>query len=171
MTLTCKDFQRRIANTSVTPSALRNQGAKGIVKGAREFLAEIEIERFAQAGDESSFRIELDRQTELLAEKTGSWGAARKALNIFLCEAFFNRVLHSQYQLERIGPFLEVVLDNIVAWKLWEDARGELPRFKGIKWLTPEVSRQYQDFASRHARHCSLDLRVHLEILYWREVA
>jgi hypothetical protein len=172
MAVTYKDFQRRIAKGSITSSALRNQGAKGIIKKTREFLAEMEIERFAEAPGESGFQTELNRQTELLIQKTGSWGAARKALNIFLCEAFFNRVLHSHYRLERIGPFLEVALDGLVAEQLRQDAKKSghsLPRFDGVKYLCPDASRQYQEFALRYAQDSGLDLRVHLEILYWRE--
>jgi hypothetical protein len=171
MGIAAKDFQLRPANSSVTPSALRKQGRPGIVKEAREFLAAMEIDGFAQAPDEVGFRTELDRQTELLQRKTGSWGAARKVLNIFLCEAFFNRVLYGHYQLERIGPFLEVALDGLVAERLTQDAKTcgqSLPRFDGVKYLTPDVSREYQDFALRQSHVCGLDLRVHLEILYWR---
>jgi hypothetical protein len=63
-------------------------------------------------------------------------------------------------------------LDSVVVSKLRGEAKkrgGKLPRFEGVKWLTPDVSRQYQDFARKHVRDWGLDLRVHLEILYWRE--
>ncbi len=170
MALTHEDVRRRIAYSSVTASAPRNQGKGGIVKEAREFLAEMALEPFAQASDENSFRAELDRQTELLRPKALSWGAARKVLNIVLCEAFYNRVLYSHYKLERVGPFLEVALDSLVGGRLWHDAqkRGEsLPPWDAIKRLTPDASRQYQDFAFRFAPICDLRLRVELEILYW----
>ena len=173
MEIPVKAFQLRLANGSATASALRNQGRKGIVKDAREFLAAMEIEGFAQAPNGLAFQTELDRQTALLRQKIGSWGAARKVLNIFLCEAFFNRIFYSHYQLEHIGPFLEVALDGLVAERLCQDAQEcgqSLPPFDGVKYTTPDVSRQYQDFALRHSRARGLDLRVHLEILYWREV-
>lgn len=80
MTLTCKDFQRRIANTSITPSALRNQGAKGIIKEAREFLAQTEIELFAQALDESSFQVELERINWAIRLRPLRWPRSRSSI-------------------------------------------------------------------------------------------
>jgi hypothetical protein len=123
------------------------------------------------AGTEYEFQTELNRQTELLVEKARSWGAARKALNILLCEAFFNRVLHDHYQMESVGPFLEVVLDSLVAGRLRKDAKKsghQLPRFDGVKHLNAATSRAYQNFALEQAQGSGLDLRVYLEILYFR---
>jgi hypothetical protein len=171
MRLTPEDFRRRVANVAITPSALRNQGNKGIVKAAREFLGRMDLTPFGESDDETSFQRELDEQTDLLAGRLGSWGAGRKALNIYLCEAFFHRVLFSEYSLNPIAAFLEVALDSIVAGRLRRDAgkTGELlPEFPGVRKLTAETSQRYQAFASRFAKENGFEFRIELEILYWR---
>lgn len=169
--LTIDDFKRRVS-TAITPSAMRNQG-KGTMKKAQAFAAAMEIERFARVTDAKSFQQELEQQTQLLADLLGkprNWGAARKALNIYLCEAFYHRVLFAEYNLGHIGPFLEVVLDSRVAGELASAARNcgiNLTTFPYIKDLTPEISREYQEFASSFAKQSGFVLRVELEIRYW----
>jgi hypothetical protein len=173
MRLTAEDFRRRVANVSITPSALRNQGKRGIVKAAREFLGGMDLRAFGESADEASFQRELNQQTALLASRIGSWGAARKALNIFLCEAFFHRILFNKYKLGRTAAFLEVALDSEVATRLRGDARkcGELlPAFPGVRKLNAETSQRYQAFASRFAVRNGFELRIELEILYWRGI-
>jgi hypothetical protein len=59
------DMQRYIAVTTVGPSALRNQGSKGVIKKAREHLARIPLRRF-RANDEDSFLRTLNMETERL---------------------------------------------------------------------------------------------------------
>ena len=46
------------------------------------------------------------------------------------------------------------------------DTEGELPRWPGVKYLTPEVSEVYQAFASKVARREGLK-RVHLDAYLW----
>jgi len=112
-------FQRRVAEIAIDPAALRNQGAPGVAKTAREFLATLDFLRFARCGNQSVFAEELDRQTDLLKnrfpEGAQHWGTARKALNLFLEEAYYHRFLCEAYGLERIEEFLEVPLDSQVA--------------------------------------------------------
>lgn len=171
MRLTSEDFRWRVANVSITPSALRNQGDSGIVKASREFLRLMDLGPLGDSADEAGFRRELDRQTTLLAAKKRSWGAARKALNIFLCEAFFHPVLFSEYKLARIAAFLEVALDLDVATRLRRDARNcreFLPAFPGVRRLDAGTSEQYQAFAARFAARNGFEFRIELEILYWR---
>jgi hypothetical protein len=167
MALTYADFQRPVVFTSITASSLRNQGHAGIVAHARNFMLAMDLAPFAGAATEASFQAELDRQTQALAQLVGSWGAARKALNIFLCEAFHNVELNAHYQLDRIGPYLEVALDGTVGRRLWQESDATLPRWASIRGLQPEINQRYQEFAAAHALELNLDLRVDLEILYW----
>ena len=74
-----------------------------------------------------------------------SWGAARKALNIFLRDVLYNHYLRSHHGLDRLEDWLEVPLDRDVAVALRAESEGgELPRWKTIKRLTPDVSGRYQ---------------------------
>lgn len=150
-----KDFQRRVANTAIGPSTLRNQGAPGVNASVRDFLKDLDLTRFVSE-DESVFRKELDRQTDLLIRKLPKgaqhWGVARKAINLFLAEAYYHRFLCKEFHLARIEKFLEVPLDRQVAKFPIDKARkmsdSRLPRWRGIKHLTPTDGRRYQDFCN-----------------------
>lgn len=170
-----EQFRRRVANVAIGTSTLRNQGASGVNAAARTFLAGMDLTAFVR-GLEFEFVAELDRQTEALRGSlppdARHWGTARKAINLFLGEAYYHRVLSEEYSLDRIGQFLEVPLDGQVARFLAEQARRasrSLPRWSTIKNLTPDRSRQYQDFAGQYARSRGEGwFRVHLDLIIWR---
>jgi hypothetical protein len=164
-------LRRRAGLTAVGPSALRGQG-KGVLHATQEFLMNLDLSRI-QKTNARRYRSWLDRRTESLLDslhlKKGPWGAARKALNLFMRDIFYNRYLNRRYGLTKIGAWLEVPLDSAVAKGLKRHAgRGNLPQWPGLKNLTPEVSDQFQGFAREHARKKRLH-RVHLDIYLWPE--
>lgn len=169
-----KEFRERLANITIGPTTLRNQGAPGVVVIARGFLKDLDLRRFI-TNDQSNFLRELDLQTNILCQKfpakASNWGAARKAINLFLAEAYYHRFIYEAFGLETIESFLEVPLDSQVGESLTEEAdlRGErdFPRWPGLKHLKPETSKRYQDFAYllAEARGCA---RVHLDVIFWR---
>jgi hypothetical protein len=172
-----EQYRRRVANVVIGPSTLRNQGASKVIPKARAFLACVDLGRFVRDSEEE-FLAELDRQTEALRaslpRKARHFGTARKAINLFLGEVYYHRVLCQEYGLDKIAPFLEVPLDNLVARFLKKKAKGRgrsLPRWTTIKKLKPGKSRQYQEFATDYAEACGKGwLRVHLDLIIWRSV-
>ena len=170
-----RDIQIRIANTSIGPSTLRGQGAKCVAKTAREYLANLDLTMLEDI-DESRFCSWLDNETEELRrrfpEGAQNWGAARKALNVFLENAFYDRFLSKEYGLDRLEGTLEIPLDKQVAAGLKKDREKNritcpLPNWDRIKTLTPEVSKRFQDCASEIAR-AKRTSRIFLDLEYWR---
>jgi hypothetical protein len=146
-----------------------------MVEIATGFLVGLDLARFV--GDQAAFANELNLQTESLMsrfpeEAQGNWGAARKSLNLFLEEYYYHRFVYDYFQLQRIESFLEVPLDNQIARYLQEQAEKiakKLPEFRGIKYLTRQDSKEYQDLALEIAeRRGSSFLRVHLDLYGWR---
>jgi len=94
-----KDFiitlQRKIAFAAIGPSTLRGQG-KGVLGESREFLAEMPLARIPKSSAKRYQRW-LDRQTKLLLDdlpiRNRPWGAARKAINLYLRDALYNKYL------------------------------------------------------------------------------
>src|SRR5512139_3099926 len=82
-----EDYRRRVANITIGSSTLRNQGARGVIDIARNFLAGMEFQGF-HGNVALGFLRELDRQTNLLIDAFPSgaknWGTLRKAVNLYL---------------------------------------------------------------------------------------
>jgi len=164
-------LQRQVAVTAVGPSALRGQG-KGVLGASQYFLAQLSLARLPKS-NAKRFRAWLDRQTEELLDvlpvKNRPWGAARKAINLFLRDALYNQYLCSYFQLQSVEPWLEIPLDSAVARGLKSHGkRGGLPQWPGLKNLRADVSDRFQDFATLYAEQEDIE-RVHLDIYLWLE--
>jgi hypothetical protein len=166
-------LQRRLAETAIGASTLRNQGNSGVVARARRHLGTVDLRRFAVKRD-TSFHAALNDQTEALRRAFPSrakhWGTARKALNIFLRDALYNRYLSQHYGLEALESWLEVPLDRDVADGIAQSYIGRLPRWPGVKHLRPPASSVFQQAAQQIATAAGI-ARVHLDIYWWRKLA
>lgn len=168
-----KLIQKREANISIGPSTLRGQGPAGTIKGAREFLSQLDLKEFEEIFSEEQFDKRLGENTKKLmgqfpegAKK--NFGAARKALNIFLEHAFYNRFLSEKYNLHKLESFLELPLDNNNAKILRKRAgKNKLPRFRGIKYLESETHEKYQEYAKKLAKSEGIP-RIYLDLKFWR---
>jgi hypothetical protein len=167
-----RDMQRYIAVTTIGPSTLRNQKARGVIEAAQKYLAGVELTAFI-ARNEDDFLESLKIQTEQLRTAlplgAQNWGAARKALNLFLRDVCYNRFLCERYDLARSEDWMEIPLDGLVARSLKRKAgRGKLPPWPGLIELTAEISRCFQAFAKDHAVSKGIS-RIHLDMRLWTE--
>jgi hypothetical protein len=162
-------IQRRAAVVAIGPSTVRGQLVPGVVNAAREFLDALGLNRFATA-DAQKFRAELDRATDemraALPKGARAWGLARKCLNIFLRDAFYNHYLRESVRIDRATKFYEVPLDRIVAKALRQKSEVRLPRWPGVKHLKPELSDEYQQAAAALSMRMQIE-RVHLDTYLW----
>ncbi len=166
-----KPMQRRIAQTCIGVSSLRNQGAKGVNEAARDYLESLSLRKFKQPSMVGFLKI-LDETTEELKRQfpknAQNWGASRKAVNLFLRDVLYNRCLSEYYRLVPIEPFLEIPLDSYVVKKLLSESHTILPKWKGIKLLEKDDSDLYQKEALKHAQMKKTN-RIHLDLVWWRE--
>jgi hypothetical protein len=165
-----RDMQRYIAVTTIGPSALRNQGSKGVIKAAQKHLSDIDLGAF-RAKDEVSFLCVLDNHTEklrcALPREAQNWGAARKALNLFLRDICYNRFLCQKHGLSEAEEWMEIPLDSLVAASLKRKGkRGQLPPWPGLNGLTAEISSKFQKVAKLVASTQGI-ARVHLDMRLW----
>ncbi|MBE7559494.1 hypothetical protein HS125_11285 [bacterium] len=163
--------QRHVANVAISPSTLRGQGPAGVVEAAQHFLGNLDLGRFRD-GKSDGFRSELDQVAEELRQSLASggqhWGAARKALNIFLRDALYNTYLRDAYRVDRLEPWLELPLDSYTAKAVRKYApKSELPRWVGVKYVTADSNAAYQAAAAGVASEKGV-ARVHLDIHFWR---
>lgn len=163
-----KAMQVYVARSSTTPSAFRGR-ASGTISAARDFLSRLPLEQFgvSRAG---LFYPRLDIATESLRlslpRRNQFWGVSRKALNIFLRNAFYNTYLNERYRLKTAEYLLEVPLDSITTSRLYSKSEpGELLRWKGVMYLKPEQNRIYQEVARRVASERRI-APIHLDT-YW----
>ncbi len=173
--------QRQVSELAVGASALRNQGGSGLIKAAREHFKGTDLDCFGSVLNSAAFAKLLDSHTEALQKKFPSgaqhWGAARKAMNLFIRDACYNRFLCSEYGLGRIERWLEVPLDKDVATRLLNDlSKGAYvmpngftkPNWSKIKDLKKGDSDLFQSMAQVHADGLAI-ARVHVDLLYWRK--
>jgi hypothetical protein len=171
MTELVRQMQRLIANSSVTPSAVRGgrNAVKGVASCAIDFLSGLNLSAFV---DPASFPSLLEDRTRKLAshlpEGARYWGRARKLLNIFLREASYNYLLRQTFGLGNLGEVLEIPLDQHVANGLRRDAPGRVPRRTTIIGLKPEQSAIYQSVAREVAWEKYRTYRANLDLWYWR---
>jgi hypothetical protein len=134
----------------------------------------MQLEDFSDLTERSEFLVVLGKKTNQLKrrypEGAKNWGAARKAINIFLREVIYNRHVERYYQLRNIERWLEVPLDSHVARSIKSTSYGNtLPRWKSIKGLTPKVSEEYQVAANKVAKRLGVN-RIDLDIYLWRHL-
>lgn len=164
-----RTMQYRTGVTAVGPSALRGQG-KGVLRATQIFLGRINLTRLSVSTKEE-YADWLNKETNALLDnlpiKNRPWGAARKAINLFMRDALYNQYLNDHFGLGKLEQWMEVPLDRAVAKGL-KKHDGHLPQWPGLKHLTPSISSQFQDFAAIHADRKKIE-RVHLDIYLWLE--
>lgn len=172
-------IHKRISIISIGASALRNQGASGIIKIARDYFFQIDIDEFVSALEtKSTYNLFLNEHTENLIsnfpENGKSWGAARKGLNLFFREIAYNKFFSDYYDFPRDFVefnekfnFLEVPLDRDVALGIYNETDMNLPKWKSIKTLNQKSSDLYQVAANKIAES-EKTARVNLDLKYWR---
>lgn len=171
-------LQRRIAQISVGASALRNQGAKGIIGICREYFENsINLKEFRKVLESKEYKSYLDKHTDKLVSKFPeggkSWGAARKGLNLFFRDVVYNFYLANYLEIsadeeenKKVLKNLEVPLDKDVATGLIEKY-PDLPKWKSIRKLTKNESEIYQKIAFKYAEELNIP-RIHLDLEFWR---
>lgn len=173
-------IHRRLSIIAVGASALRNQGAAGIIDKARVyFFDKINLDEFFRLlTNQTAFSSYLDKHTvqlvQTFAEGGQSWGAARKGLNLFFREVVYNRFLSDHYNLPtNFADYniairnLEVPLDKDVGTKIFA-TNNDLLKWTSIKTLQKPISDKYQATAQDIAD--TMDIaRVHLDLIYWRQ--
>ncbi len=162
-------IKERAAVVAVGPSTARGQGAPGVVDALRGALKKVPLSEFSKGG-QSGFCHALDASTQsvmtALPRPARSWGLARKCLNIFLRDCFYTVYLRDAYGLDVAETWFEVPLDRVVAEGLKENLVEQLPRWPGVKRITPELSARYQDAALGLSRSWGIS-RVHLDTFLW----
>jgi hypothetical protein len=162
---------RRTAQAAIGPSALRKQGAAGVVSAARDGAADLDLRRLAKLSG-SSFASFLDEATDTLLamfpKDARNWGAARKGINLYLRDAAYNVDLSAEFGLDALRPYLEVPLDKDVGLGLRAQPEGhELPNWDSIKRLSSRTSQLYQTVATAVAARHGV-CRVDLDVYFWR---
>jgi hypothetical protein len=162
-------IQIRVATIAIGASTVRGQGVGGIVSSARRFLAQVPLQQFG-VSSATQFASELDDATIGLMKKlptpARSWGLARKCLNIFLRDTFYNVYLRDEFNLSSSEEHYEVPLDGRVAKRLGSATLADLPKWEGVKYLTKADSAKYQAFALQVASRMGIT-RVHLDTFLW----
>ena len=143
----------------------------GSLEGGRTFLTGLRLGRFATGYDGRFQRVlhqETARLTRALPRQSRSFGLARKALNMFLRDAFYNYDLRNHFGLGRARRLFEIPVDSVVAKELRRRCGPGVPVWPNLREVTPDVHARCQEAASDLARQLRID-RVHLDTILWVE--
>lgn len=147
---------------------MRGRGSEGAVKAGRAYLGDLSLADFGTS-DPKRFRRALDDATLELKvafpENSRYWGLARKGLNIFLRDCLYTIYLCNAYLLDSAESSFEIPLDSLTGEALHK-AIAQLPRWRTVRALTPELSDEYQEAATNLAVSKGI-ARVHLEVFWW----
>jgi len=158
--------QSRTARIAVGASAARSN-PKGTVAAARAHLRALDMRRMRSPSTFGAFLNAETRRLQRALPRRSSWGFARKALNIFFRDCLYNTYLTKRYDLSRFQAVLEIPLDSITAAAIRRSVgRRSLPKWGGVRGLTPRVSKQYQVAARQIARMAGT-AAVHLDSIFW----
>ena len=178
-----KQMQSFVAESATGPSAIRNQGASGLIASSNEFFKKIELKLIPS--DAKTYAEWLNGTTEALRAmwearltdeekakinlQSPFFGVARKATNLFLRSAAYNRYLNEAYDLDRHLPLMEVPVDSSVAGCLREHTKQEkkLPDWPGLKRLTRDQHTEYQEAGTTWAAELGVH-RVDLDAYCYR---
>lgn len=131
-------------------------------------MLRVKLARFATR-DRVAFERALNAHTRrlmaVLPKSGATWGLARKLLNIFLRDSLYTGYLSNAYGLASAERLLEIPLDSVTAKKI-RKAAPNLPRWRGVRYLDPDVSAAYQTAAWLVAQQKGT-ARVHLDSYWW----
>ena len=104
-------LHRRLSQISVGASAIRNQGAGGLIATLRNYFeTNIDLEKFIAAlPTQNLFNNLRNRHTinvlTYFPDNAQSWGAARKGLNLFFREIVYSKFFSHRFSLtENYSP-------------------------------------------------------------------
>jgi hypothetical protein len=161
------DMQKFTAISAIGASALRGQKS-GTISKVRNYLGIMNLSKLCRLQSEQRYKAWLDLHAQRLVNNHRvRWGAARKALNLFLRDCLYNKYLSTQFDLEHVERWMEIPLDSIIAKELKKNAgRGMLPPWPGLKKLKQADSERFQRHATEMASEVKMD-RVHLDVSLW----
>ena len=158
-------MEKFVTREAVGVTAMRGQKKKTLRK-VRKYTEDL-LGSLKEIDSEDQYLNWLNLHTIKLGNKVHSWGAARKALNLFMRTAFYNYYLNKEYKLRRLEAWLETPLDRIVAKKLKRSFPKEaLPSWPGVKHLSSIVSDRFQEAASAVAMN-ERRKTVHMDVFLW----
>ena len=165
------NMQTYVANIAISGSTLRNQGAKGVVAAAREFLGTLALKELVCI-ESPQYPCLLTKWTaelrSYLPVNARHWGTARKAINVFMVQTFLNKYLYREFELHRFADMFETPLDSKAASKLKKEVpETNLRNWNGIRALTEEDSTLYQQAATTLAQQYHIP-RACLDTVLWR---
>lgn len=177
-----KDHKRRIAKMSISTSAFRRQGKKGLIRFTQEHIySNIDLHAFATSLKKGRYETFLDKETYRLvaaSKKYGCrWGTARKGLNIFFRDVLYNSFFMKELKLSlKHGWHLEIPLDSKTMGRIRQLHREThlkglgyaMPESTSIVALHPENSTRYQRAATAIAKiRYKKYTRVDLDMEFW----
>ena len=187
-----KQFLKSISRRAIGNSTLRNLGEEGIRERVRNWLEKCMTYNCLVILKGNDYRDWLDRKTLCLNEYLhdflkveNGWGAARKVLNIFVRDCYYNDIINKNWGLRGFEKYFEVPLDNMTMYGIRhaikfidEKESCNIRMFKEsdcVSRLSEDLSDTYQkaaqkliEYRNKKCKDGDMLLRVDLDMYYYR---
>lgn len=167
-----QQMQSYVAETCIGASSIRKQGGSGLIQAARDYFRLLDL--LAIPKETGRFNTWLDEHTDRLLltfpDGARNFGAARKALNLFLRSSAYNCCLNKAFGLDAVLALLEVPVDSYAAKHLLHHDPTVAKNWIGLKKVTKDEHCKYQTAARVLATQWGIH-RVDLDVFFFRRDA
>jgi len=145
--------QKRISKTCIGTNSTHSSLAAGGLNTIRKNLCLIiDLNDVASCKNDLDFKVMLDSFTSKLKQKISipvnqqHWGICRKAINLYLRDCYYNKVLNEHFKLDKIASFLESPIDSLAMKSLSQHTSTVMKT--AIKMLNKTTHHEWQKAAA-----------------------
>jgi hypothetical protein len=161
--------RERISKTCIGSNSTRGNLKEGGLNIIRQNLHRIvKLDDLVRSGSEEKFKSLLDSYTSKLKQKLGNpvkhehWGLCRKAINLYLRDCYYNKIINEHFKLDKIAAYLETPIDSLAMKSLWKYTTSV--KKSTIKRLNKITHQEWQKAATLLSKANGLPYRVDADL-------
>jgi hypothetical protein len=161
--------QKRISKTCIGSNSTFGSLESGGLNSIRQNLCIIiNLSDISSCKSDSEFKALLDSFTSKLKQKLSTpvsqdhWGICRKAINLYLRDCYYNKILNEHFKLDKIAAYLETPIDSLAMKSLGKYTTSV--KKSTIKALNKTTHQEWQKAATLFSKANSLPYRVDADL-------
>ena len=164
--------QKRISRTCIgSNSTHATLGKNGLNVLHQNLYPIINLEHVAACKTENELKALLDSYTSKMKQKIAKpihaehWGMCRKAINLYLRDCYYNKVLNEHFKLGKIAAYLETPIDSLAMRNIGKYTSAV--KKSTIKMLNKTTHQEWQKAATNFVKATCLANRVDADLIIY----